>query len=466
VTRSEGADRPEGPPEGSLEPLSVRGRDTRVRTRDLLLFAALAVHLALVLSLRVSAWPDVTTPAYLWSRGMLLYRDIKFQHGPGVMGTLALAFLAFGVHTWVVRAYAIVWPVIAHLFVLRYTRSFGLAERALASAFILAVFFSMEGNSNWPTAVMAAASLPIAADVSRDRIVRAGLLIGLAILFKQTAAYVLVFAFFGLALERRWRSAALLALVSCVPYWVTAFAFSFLGAGPEMLRWTLEVPLTIRPSFITARPSAYDASVLLFAFLPTVVDALLERPGEHEVRSRWLLLVAAGFAAICYPRFGLPQTLAAVPCLAVGAARFLRRLSLRPLLRAGAYGLVAMFTLSRAAILGSSGEFDGKVLFWNHEPALDGLAARLRELPPDTPLHSTLWDNLLPRAGLLPPGRLYVNPYFTWFFAVDDVGDRVQAALRRTGGVVVGYRSSRFGRDVIGPYRIFRVKPQDTRTAE
>ena len=205
--RAAAAGHPESrPPEGSLDTLAI---------------AALAAHLALVLSLRVLAWPDVTTPAYLWSRGMLLYRDIKFQHGPGVMGTLALAFWGFGVHTWVVRVYAIVWPLVAHIFVLRYTRSFGLAERAFASAFFLAVFFSFEGNSNWPTAVMAVAALPIAADLSRGRIVRAGLLIGTAILFKQTAAYVVAAAFFGLAIERKFRSAALVVLVGCIPYWVT-----------------------------------------------------------------------------------------------------------------------------------------------------------------------------------------------------------------------------------------------------
>jgi hypothetical protein len=382
------------------------------------------------------------------------------------MGSLALAFVTFGVHTWVVRAYAILWPLIAHLSVLRHTRSFNLAERALASAFFLAVFFSFEGNSNWPTAVIAAAALPIAAELGRDRIVRAGLLIGVAVLFKQTAAFVLVFALIGLFFERRFRSAALLVLVTCLPYWATVAGFGLFGAATDMLRWTLVVPLTIRPDFISARPSVYDTSVLFFAFLPTAVDALLERPGDHPVRSRWLLLVAAGFAAVAYPRFGLPQTLGAIPCLAVGAARFIHRLSLRPLLRVAAYGVVAALTVARAAVLAAGGEFDGKVLFWNHEPALDALSARLRELPPETPLQSTLWDNVLPRSGLLPPGRLYVNPYFTWFFAVDDIGNRIQAALRRSGGVVVGYRGSALGRDVIGPYRIFPVNPQDVRRTE
>lgn len=120
----------------------------------------------------------------------------------------------------------------------------------------------------------------------------------------------------------------------------------------------------------------------------------------------------------------------------------------------------------RGVVLGSGRDFDGKVLFWNQEPALDALAARLRRFPPNTPLYSPLWDNVLPRAGLLPPGRLYVNPYFDWFFPVDDVGDRIQAALRAQGGVVVGYRGAPSDEDVIGPYRIQVWKPQSSPPAE
>jgi hypothetical protein len=45
----------------------------RERPRDLFLFGALGAHLEVRLSARVVAWPEVTTPAYLMSRGMLLF---------------------------------------------------------------------------------------------------------------------------------------------------------------------------------------------------------------------------------------------------------------------------------------------------------------------------------------------------------------------------------------------------------
>ena len=464
-----GRDHPDRPQARGIASEWVSPGDLSVTRRgrwfrgDLLAVAAIGVHLVLALSLRVSAWPEVTTPAYLCSRGMLLYRDIKFVHTPGTITTLALAFLAFGVKTWVVRLYAIAWPLIAHLFILRYTRRFASSERALASLFFLTFFFSIEGSAVWPTVVLSAFSLPIAAALSRGRMLRAGLLIGIAILFKQTVGYLLIVATLALSAGRRWRDAGKLIFWSSLPYWITIAIFAILGAGADALRWTIEVPFTVLHGIFSFRPSRYDMSVLLFAFLPTAVDAVLERADDEGPRSRWLLIVALGLAAMSYPRFGLPTTGAAVPCLAVGAARFVRRLSsLRwPRARAYGYGLVVTYAVSRGLILFTNREFDAKVLFWNDTPALDALALRLRRFSPQTPLYSPLWENVLPRSGLLPPGRLYVNPYFDYLFPVDDVGNRVRAASRRPGVIVVDYRRSRSDGEIVGPFVIRRNLPTE-----
>jgi len=199
--------------------------------------------------------------------------------------------------------------------------------------------------------------------------------------------------------------------------------------------------------------------MIAFLFLPTVAEAILERPGEHDVRTRWLLFVALGMAAICFPRFDVAQTVGAVPCLAVGAARFLRRRVAFPRFRAAAWGVVLAITISRGLVLASGRDFDGKVVFWNEEPALDALAARLQRFPRDTPLQSPLWENVLPRSGLLPPGRLYVNPYFDWLFGVDRVGERIQEAIRREGALVIEPATRSTG-EVIGPYAIRRIEPR------
>jgi len=421
---------------------------------DLFLFAALAAQLLIVLNLRVTAWPEVTTPGYLWSRGMVMYRDIKLLHTPAMTGTLALLFLAFGPATWAVRAYAIFWPLLAHVFVLRQTRAFPLWNRALASVFFLAVFFSTDGNAIWPTVAMAALAIPIAGALSRGRIVAAGLLFGVAILFKQTAAYALIFALAALLSRRRGRDAAVLFGFACMPYALTLAVLSFFGAGGAMLRWTVLVPFTIHPEPYLAWPSFGAVAALLFGFVPLAVDAALEKPGQRDVSSRWLLLVAVGLALICYPRFQVLQTVAAVPCLAVGAARLMDRRP-RALSRA-ATACVAALALSRGAILALGADWDGRVLFWDDDPALNAVILRLRTLPRSTPLYSELWGNVHPRAEMIPPGRIYQHPWFPYFFGVDQTGGRMRRANAQPGTVIVGYRGAWPATETIGPYAILR----------
>jgi hypothetical protein len=422
---------------------------------DLFALAALAVHLALLLRLRAVAWPEVTTPGYLWSRGMLMYRDILREHTPGATGLLALLFGIFGEHAWVLKAFAAAGPLAAHALLLRETRRSAWPIRAVASAFFLAVFYSCDGNAVWPTVLMSALAIPIAAAGSRGRFATAGLLLGLAILLKQTAAYAVAIAAVWLLLQRRPRDAARLFFGSCLPYFATLAVFAALGAGVAMLRWTILVPFTVRVPVATFQPGFWTAATLLFGFLPLAVEAALERPGEYATSSAWLLAIGTGFALISYPRFDMLQTVASVPCLAVGAARLMNR---RPrLLSFAARAAVLALTLSRASVVAAGSRFDGKVLFWNDEPAFNALIEKLRGLPRDTPLYSELWGNVLPRSGLLPPGRLWVHPWFVWFFPVDQAGERIRRAASQPGTVFAGYRGKHPGETRVGPYAIWRA---------
>lgn len=414
---------------------------------------ALAVHLALALTLRATAWPEVTTPGYLWARGMLMYRDIQFLHTPAMIGMLALLFRAFGPTTAVVRLFAIAWPLAAHVLLLRETRGLRPASRVLGSAFFLAVFFSSDGHAVWPTVVMAALALPIARTLATGRFVAAGLWLGAAILCKQTAAYALALALACLFARRRVRDAARLFAAAAAPYAAALAAFWLAGAGPDMLRWTIGVPFT-NPMYRDAfHPPLAMAIGVLSAFLPLAVEAALERPGEHEVSARWLLVVAAGLALICYPRFQVLQTVAAVPCLALGAARLAERRSTALATAAAVY--VAALVVSRAAVIAAGNAFDGRVLFWNADPAFNALVDRVRRLPAGTPVYSDVWDNLYPRAERLPPGGFYLHPWMSYYFDVDCGGERLAAAKSAPGVVVVGYGRVP-GAETVGPFSIVR----------
>ncbi|HSS43939.1 MAG TPA: hypothetical protein VLO07_01260 [Thermoanaerobaculia bacterium] len=417
----------------------------------------LCAHAALALRLRTVAWPEVTTPAYLWSRGMLMYRDIKFIHTPGLMGALAAAFLAFGASAGLLRVFALLGPLVAHGFLLGHTRRLPPGQRIVASGFFLALFYASDGNAVWPTVLMSALAIPIAIALARGRVPSAGLLIGFAVLMKQTAAYVLLLAAARLALEHRFRSAARLLLFGSLPFLAVTAVFALLGSGREMVRWTLRMPLVMRPLISTGLPGAFPLAMLLFAFLPATLEAFTEPEGEERDRASWLLLVAAGFAWMAYPRFQMLQTVAAVPCLALSAALFMsREARWRP---RAATAFVALFAASRAATIAAGGDFDGKVLFWNDEPAFDELIGRLRKLPPGSKVYSQLWGNVLPRGGFLPPGGIYVHPWLDRYFPGEGLDAAIRKAAVRERAYVVGYRSSGATGEVVGPYRISPPPP-------
>lgn len=420
------------------------------RRPDFFAAGALATHAALAFCLRTIAWPEVTTPGYLIARGLVLYRDVKFVHTPLLMETLGASFALFGVRTSVVRLFALLWPLLAHAAILRETRADATPQRALTSAFFLVVFYGWQGNSVWPTVMICALAIPIARALGRGRSRSAGILIGLAILMKQTAAYLLIVVVVRLLAARRVRETAVVATFASLPFAVAWLLFAFAGAGWHFLEWTLLVPFRDLYGTINIAPTLAAFYPLLIAFVPITIECFLERPGEAEVATRWYLLVAIGLCLMVYPRFSLLQAVASVPCLAVGAARLLRRTGG---VHAAALALVATIVLTMAAILAMGERWTGEVLFWNEDPAFNALAARLRTYAADTPLVTDLWANILPRSGLMPPGRLYVHPWLTYLGPIDQTRERIARAASVPGTLVVSYRREARGQ-VVGPFVI------------
>jgi hypothetical protein len=414
---------------------------------------ALLVHALLAIRLQTTAWPEVTTPAYLISRGWLLYRDIGFIHTPGLMETLGLFFQVLGTSAWVVVLFALIWPLAAHAFLLAETRGQRPAIRVCASAFFLVLFYGWGGNAIWPSVMISALSIPIASSLAHGRIRRAGLFIGLAILIKQTAAYLLILVLVRLLLRRDVRGSAKLAAFAGLPYVLVCALFALSGAGWKIVLWTFVSLFHGVYDSIRVAPTAFGAFSLLLGFLPIGLETLLEGRAGDEDSTTWYLLTAMGLALMVYPRFGLLQAVAAVPCLAVGAGRLLRRSgrSITPF----AYALVAGIVVSVAPLLIASNRFDGVVVFWNDEPALNALVARLERMPPQTRVYSEIWDNVLPQAHLLPPGRFYAHPWLMPFIAsIDSARARLDEAAASPGTVRVGFGGVRRRASAVGPYVI------------
>jgi hypothetical protein len=418
--------------------------------------SALATQLALSISLRAIAWPEITTPAYLWSRGLVLYRDIKFVHTPGAMGILAIFFMLFGVRTAVVKSFVSLAALASHGFLLSRTRGLPLSSRIFGSAFFLVFYYGWQGNSVWPTALIAILALPLARSLEQGKWSTTGILLGAGILLKQTVAYLLLLVLLRLAVQRRFREASRIALLAALPYWLAAAVFSPLGAGREFLEWTLVVPFQT-VGVIRHLPGLGTFSYfLLCGFLPLVLDTAIGLARDEEGETGWLLVTGIGLALLAFPRFDFLQVSASCPCLALGAARLSVRAGkwLKPFSRA----LVAALVLPQAAALALGERFDGKVLFWNEDPAYNALIEKLKREAPTGPIHSFLWPNILPQTARLPPGGIYIHPWLTYDFPYDRIGERVRLAARRPGSILVGPKGM-FPKGVIcGPFAFEHIK--------
>jgi hypothetical protein len=439
---------------------SVNGRK---RPLDALALLALALQVALAIPLRSIAWTEVTTPAYLCSRGLMLYRDIKFAHTPGFMGILALLFRIFGARTGWLKALPILFGLLAHISVLRETRRLSPAARAAGSAVFLSLFYVWQGNSLWPTALMAAFLLPIGRALSCHRIVRAGLLLGLCVLLKQTAAYALAAAAAALLLRRRPGAAARLLFWGSLPYAAALVLFLGLGSAREFVEWTLLVPFTVLKGTTDSPPSPPQLWGLAVAFLPLLAAAATPPNREEEIPSGWLVVLAAGFALMTFPRFSYLNCLAAVPALALGAGRLAD--GPVPRWRTAARAIVLAIAISNFAILATGEPFDGRVARWNDDPAFTRLADLLKRDYAGYRLDVRVWGNLLPATGMLPPGNLFVH-FWEWYsLPVDSIGERVRAASQKPGTVTVTFWGPGARGVRSGPYALEAHPPLDRRAA-
>lgn len=419
----------------------------------------------------VTAWPEIVTPAYFVSRGLLLYREIFFPHTPLLIGATALAGKLLGFSAPVLRLLvALPLAVAAALVVLgaRPRRS-GAAIAALLAGvpLLLLLVVYAEGLALWPEPALA--PLFLAAALCLERFERAGsrrtlaagaLLLGLAVLVKQTSAWAGLAAVAWVALASRRRSPGAVVLTAgglVLPYALFVLAWGAAFRTLSHVRWTLFVPATTRHYVeIGVFPGASELHEALALFLPLAGFVLLQRslPSRHRFRSPavWIALGAAGMA---WPRFGL---LHLAGTTGIGALLLVRSfLLLRAVLtrarrhrfapaRLVAFAVGSALALSAAgvAILGGGPllPWGGRVRYWDDataEEAAKGVQARVAP-GGEVFVFVAPYETLYPRTRTRFPGGLYVNPAFWYYLNKEGLDERLVAILAARPGLPVLYR--------------------------
>ncbi len=433
---------------GSLPPLRNWGGDgggvRSSRERALLAAAAvgaLLVQILLSFHIRLRAWPETLVPAYLVSRGWMLYRDVKFAHMPLWIAIEAVIGGILGFNIVTLRVLSLGLALLAHASVWRAGAALGWKPPARigASLFFLATFYLWDGNAVYPDVAIAALSLPAFLALRRRGprgVAAAGLLLGSAVAIKQPAVVGLVAGAVWLAIACRPLLGRFLVFAA-IPCALCVLFFGVLGELREFLLWTVVVPLRDYRGRTNLAIGAAQMPLVLLGGLVLLAFLVVARgPAGTPGRSRVLfVLLTLGFAAMAFPKFELVHLVAAVPLLAIAAGAVLD-IALRSssVVRFAAAIPIVIVALDAAYL--ATDTSSGEISFWD-SPANDAVVRRLAALP-SAPLYLYGPDqDILIRSRRVPPGRIYANPGLWFQLRADDLESRQVTVLRAHPETVV-----------------------------
>jgi hypothetical protein len=283
----------------------------------------------------------------------------------------------------------------------------------------------------------------------------AGLILGMAVLTKQNAAWggILVLAWLGLS-RRGIPKLVLFAAAFVCPFLVFAVLWGMAFQTTSHLYWTL-LPITSRlGGEVAALPAWADIHEAIAPFLVLPAFFLLARASKTRM-SLPPFLMAAAAAAMSWPRTGLLHLAASAGVLALVASRstlaigrFLgqwrgERPSLTRLsIAAGGAGLL-LVSLGVQLWIGSGfirDEWRGPVRYWD-DPYTRKVAATVaaRVSPGDRIFLYNMFgrDTVYAITGTRTPEDLYVNSAFWYCLNKDRVDSRVTESLRAFSGPIL-----------------------------
>jgi hypothetical protein len=416
-------------------------------------------------------WPEIVVPAYFASRGGLLYETIYFPHTPLLILILAASGKIFGFSSLLFRSVVAASLAACGALLVRGVRpsrrgpSGPLAGLLVGVPLLVLWMIYTEGPMIWPEPFMAPLLLGAVLALERfettgrrSALIGAGLLLGVAILIKQTAAWTVLSALLWALFVSRRRSfdrAGSLLAASAVPYIVFAIGWAIAFQTVSHLRWTLLIPISggfAGEIATVVRGKVFLDSVSVFLVFPAILLLARNLPGSRVLRSPapW---VAIGVYGMAWPRWGLLHLAGATGIVGLTAARacLVAASRRRRRSRAGRKPVSFLFGgallsvhIVVAVVAGGALAWNGLSgpAFWWDDPGTVSLAERVRaRVKGGAFLNFYLAsENLYAIIGSTTPDGTYVNASFWYLLNRNGVGDRLVASLSRRPGTLVLFR--------------------------
>lgn len=284
----------------------------------LFLAALLGFHLLVLSRLQFTAWPEMVSFPYFINHGFVLYKDAVHAYPPLLVTCLALLYKIFGYKLVVLEIFGWVTILISDLLIFSILRKLVSNNRSLSlrdwrlvfvGVFVYAILQPiLEGNMVWPDLFMTPFLLATIYLILDKKYFFGGIVIGLALLTKQTAGlYVICSMVYVVFLSRSYKKLTNFMFGIAIP--VLPFLAILLEQNSllDFINWTIVYPSTFWtkfPGYVNLNLSLRNSLSLMVLLAP--IFLLLFKVGRKTCKDLSLLLIISFF--VCgivgvYPRF-------------------------------------------------------------------------------------------------------------------------------------------------------------------
>jgi len=313
----------------------------------------LTIHLLLSSSIHYVDEGHYLTYAWLTNKGWLIYRDFFDHHSPGLPFLCALAFSILGETFQTGRLLTAIFQLGITLLVFLISKKMFGPGIGLSASLAYALSEPIYGGLWMVTEpfysfFLAASVLALSGGRGAPNILLSGLLIGIAILFKQSAIWALpAFALYLIFEKRPIPSIAFLFLGASIPPLCLAAYFAWQGALGDLIYGTIGYNFFVIGSKTLGVPVPYELPWLLPLAAVGGYSLLTFRKGNA-------LLLAWFFAALLdsFPEFRIVRLLPSLAPVSVLFALAIRTPLKQPVLRGGLIGLTVPVLFFLALAIG------------------------------------------------------------------------------------------------------------------
>lgn len=426
------------------------------RKNYLILTGMLGIHLILLISLKFTAWPEMTLWPYLITKGWLPYQNIAIAHTPLLIFDLAIFYKIFGAGITTLRFFTwglILLSDILVFFVARKLWSKRIAYLSLVTYAVWLLFY--DGNGLWFDLYMGVLGFCSFYFSKEKRWVWAGVFWALAFLSKQTAVWFLIPIVLEMINVRQplrvgdpigpvtlkvrpckvFGKFILGATVVAVPFIFLLFIFHLL---PSFWNWAVNFGVFTLPGSQgqIQLPNLKTLGIATFPFL--IFLPLLLSKQKNKVP--YLVLAAWALAGVmgAYPRFEYFHFLPTIPYLAIAAGLVFE--SLRDDRKTVFRFMVYLYLLASLFLIikFAARDFNGGTRFYENDVAEVVDYVKYSAQPGERIFVLNWWDNIYALTDTLPSTDPWV-PQLSWYMKIPGIQEKIVEDIKNNPPKLVIY---------------------------